>query len=76
MEINKLNMKQYIKSEVFWYLLSWLIILLGFITLNVFDIHEYVFYLPILYIAYFTIKLIIYAFIINPYRGWKNNWKP
>lgn len=68
-------MKNWYKSELAWLLISMGLALLLIILSIFFKLPYWVFIPSFAYMGYFTIKGIIYAWIINPYNAWKNKEK-
>lgn len=68
-------MKNWYKSEFGWVIISVIIVLLLIAFSFIVRLPDWVFIPPFVYIAYFVIKGIIYAWIINPYNSWKNKRK-
>jgi hypothetical protein len=76
MENEKIEYKpiKWYKSEFAWLLISlgWQLII--FLLIGLYFLPESFFWVGLVgtaYTAYFTIKGIIYAWIINPYNAWK-----
>jgi len=70
---------KYLRSESFWFFMSliWQI-LWGFI-ISIFKLYDNlflgIFLIGTAYTLYYTLKTIVYAWIINPIRSFKNNRK-
>ena len=63
--------KKWYQSELVWLLISVVIAALLIPLSFIVTLQPYWFIPSFAYIGYFTIKGIIYAWIINPYRAWK-----
>lgn len=67
--------KKWYQSELYWLIISAVIVLIlipiSFIT----HLSPYWFLPSFVYIGYFTLKGIIYAWFINPYHKWKKKKK-
>lgn len=66
------------KSEFMWLIISLVLQLITFSLVGVFGFPEFLIWVGLIgtaYSAYFVIKGIIYAWIINPYNAWKRKRK-